>query len=530
MQPRDTALDNAVAEYNAGLFTSQRKAAAAHGVARSSLQERLAGRQPHAIAHQHQQRLTPEQEDFVAEWILSEDSRAQPPTHARVREMATRILHMNHDHNPLGEEWVSQFLSRQPRVASIVGRSIETLRAQAASPAVIRAFLELFERTRIELGIHYEDIWNMDETGVALGVCTNTQVLASSTKKKAYVQSPENREWVSIVETVSATGRKLQALVIFKGLHLQTTWFPSQGVPDWQYTTSENGWTSNQIGLEWLQRVFLPNTSPSADRWRLLLLDGHGSHTPIDFMITCKVNKVYLLYLPPHASHVLQPLDLAPFSVLKSRYRAEIRALSALDDAAPIKKERFVTSYNKARDEGLSERVIRAGWKAAGLAPYNPNKVLQSSQILGRPTTPPPKLRAADTIETAFSTPTSSQALYKAQQILQQSEILSRSTRVVLSKAGKAITRANTKAAQLEQDNKRLQYQLNRATNTRSKKRVKINQNERFTNAEAIKAAIDLAAASAARNASNSHTKEAAARAAAAAATSLQSMCSEWQL
>jgi hypothetical protein len=113
---------------------------------------------------------------------------------------------MNNDFRPLGNEWISQFLSRQTRVASIVGRSIEAPRAQAASPDVIRAFFELFERTRIELGIQYEDMWNMDETGVALGVCTNTQVLASSTKKKAYVKSPENREWVSIIETVSATG------------------------------------------------------------------------------------------------------------------------------------------------------------------------------------------------------------------------------------------------------------------------------------------------------------------------------------
>lgn len=78
-------------------------------------------------------------------------------------------------------------------------------------------------------------------------------------------------------------------------------------------------------------------------------------------MWLCKLHKIHLLYLPAHASHLLQPLDLAPFSVVKSRYRNEIRALSALDDAAPIKKERFVTSYNKAREEGLSERVIRAG-------------------------------------------------------------------------------------------------------------------------------------------------------------------------
>lgn len=79
-------------------------------------------------------------------------------------------------------------------------------------------------------------------------------------------------------------------------------------------------------------------------------------------MWACRQNKIYLLYLPPHASHVLQPLNLAPFSILKSRYRDQIRELFALDDAAPVKKERFVVSYSKAREEGLTERVIRAGW------------------------------------------------------------------------------------------------------------------------------------------------------------------------
>jgi hypothetical protein len=201
----------------------------------------------------------------------------------------------------------------------------------------------------------------MDETGVALGVCTNFQVVASSSRKKAYSKSPEDREWVSIVESISATGVRLQCLVIFKGKHLQSTWFPAQDTPDWLYTTSENGWTSNSIGYEWLQRIFIPSTTPRQGQWRLLILDGHGSHTPIDFTWSCRQHQIYLLYLPSHASHVLQPLDLAPFSVLKSKYCDQIRGLSALDDAAPIKKERFVSSYNLAREEGLTERVIRAG-------------------------------------------------------------------------------------------------------------------------------------------------------------------------
>lgn len=378
IDPKELALQCAIADLTSGVFTSRRKAAKWYSVA-ETLRGRQQGQQPYAIAHQQQQQLTLEQEVFLVEWILDKDSRAQPPSHLRVRKMATRLLRMNSDYKPLRQLQVPHFITRNPRVASIVGRTIESAKTTADSYNIVQAFLKLFERTRIELGIQYEDIWNMDETRVALRVCTNAQVVVSSTKKKTYIKSLEDREWVSIIETISATGIKLQCLLIFKGKHLQSTWFPAACIPDWLYTTSENRWTSNSISYEWLQRIFIPNTSPFSGGYQLLLLDGHGSHTPIDFMWLCKVNKMHLLYLSAHALHLLQPLDLAPFSVLKTRYRNKIRALSALNNAAPIKKERFIPSYNKAREEALSDRVIRAGWRVASLCLYNPGLVLLSS-------------------------------------------------------------------------------------------------------------------------------------------------------
>ena len=49
----------------------------------------------------------------------------------------------------------------------------------------------------------------MNDTGVALRVCTNSQVLASSLKKKAYIKALEDCEWVLIIKVILATGVKL---------------------------------------------------------------------------------------------------------------------------------------------------------------------------------------------------------------------------------------------------------------------------------------------------------------------------------
>jgi hypothetical protein len=121
MGARELAIQSAIHDLETGVYTSQRAAARAWGVPRSTLQDRLSGHLPHAIAHQRQQRLSPEQEEFLVDWILDEDLRAQPPSHARVREMAARILQLGGDHDTLGQRLVQSFLTRQPRVASIVG-------------------------------------------------------------------------------------------------------------------------------------------------------------------------------------------------------------------------------------------------------------------------------------------------------------------------------------------------------------------------------------------------------------------------
>lgn len=187
MDAREVAIQSAINDFNAGLYPSQRAAAKAYNVPPPTLSARIRGTTDRAASHQHQQRLTPLQEDFLVEWILEEDARACPPSHARAREMANRILRMNGDNQPIGKHWLYHFIKRQPRIASVVGRKLEAQRADAATPEQVRAFLELYEQTRRRLNIQTENTYNMDKTGVALGVCTNTRVLSSSSKKKAYI-------------------------------------------------------------------------------------------------------------------------------------------------------------------------------------------------------------------------------------------------------------------------------------------------------------------------------------------------------
>ncbi|KAI0997812.1 hypothetical protein K3495_g10378 [Podosphaera aphanis] len=404
--------------------------------------------------------------------------------------MVCEILKANGDYELLGKDWISSFLRCNSRVHSVIGRKLEACRSNAAKPEDIKAFLDKFNQTCKDLNIKHSDIWNMDETGIALGVCNNSKFIASSCKKKAYVKSPETRERVSIIEAISADGRKLRWPVIFKGKNLQTTWFPSESVPNCFYTTSENGCTSKAIGNEWLKTVFIP-AARSNDRTKLLVIDGHGSHTDLELMQLCKKHKIHHLFLSAHSSHILQPLDLAPISVLKSTYRNQTLDLSALNDAAPVKKEIFIKFYHETREEGLSDKIIRAGRKATRLVPFNSERVLQPSQVLQQPCTPKKARQTIYECESELKTPRNSLGAYKTQQLVEELENMSKLNRALLRNCGMALEEANTRVAASESKSKRLECQLDEAgKKDRPRKRIRLDQNQRFAGVEDIVVAL----------------------------------------
>jgi hypothetical protein len=81
-------------------------------------------------------------EEFLAEWILEQDLQGYAASHTRVREMASRILRMNGDVEPLGKAWVQKYIQRNPRVKHVIGRPIEAARVDGAQPSQIQEFYD----------------------------------------------------------------------------------------------------------------------------------------------------------------------------------------------------------------------------------------------------------------------------------------------------------------------------------------------------------------------------------------------------
>ncbi|EED14731.1 pogo transposable element, putative [Talaromyces stipitatus ATCC 10500] len=256
-----------------------------------------------------------------------------------------------------------------------------------------------------EYGILPEDIYNFDETGFAMGLCASAKLITGSDRYgRPYLLQPGNREWVTAIEAVNSTGWALPSYVIFKATTFyQQGWFET--LPqDWRLDISKNGWTTDDIGIRWLQKHFIPHTtSRTKGRYRMLILDGHGSHLTPQFDQICTENNIIPVCMPPRSSHLLQPLDVSCFAVLKRQYGRLVEQRVRLG-FNHIDKYDFLTAFPEARTMAYKAENIQNGFKATGLVPFDPDRVYQKLTVQLRTPTPPPS-RSSNSQSSCQQTP-----------------------------------------------------------------------------------------------------------------------------
>ena len=156
-----------------------------------------------------------------------------------------------------------------------------------------------------------------------------------------------NRAWITLLACICADRSALPPGLIYEATNkgIQLAWVEDikAGKHNLFITSSPSGWTNNDIGLAWLEQVFDRCTKEKARRsYRLLVLDGHGSHITMDFINYCDQNRILLAILPPHSTHTLQPLDVAMFKPLSTAYSAELaNHLYRSQSLVPITKGDF---------------------------------------------------------------------------------------------------------------------------------------------------------------------------------------------
>ena len=277
---------------------------------------------------------------------------------------------------PPGKNWPQGFVKRHPALKSKTLRPMDWKRHDNNIYDKILYWFKVIENVVKDPTILSENVYNMDETGVMLCMLGSVKVLVSKDDPRGYRGAGVKRTMVTAIECISANGRSLLPLIIWPATTHRSNWttFPT---PGWHYAWSESGYTDSKISLEWLTRVFDPQTKEQASgKPRVLICDGFGTHETLEVLEFCFENNIILCRLPSHTSHKLQPCDVGVFAPLKAAYRDEAERLYRVTNT--IGKEHFTSLYSPARDKAFTKRNITAAWAASGLFPFNPDRVLKT--------------------------------------------------------------------------------------------------------------------------------------------------------
>lgn len=392
----------AIQAFQKGQFRSLRAATKSYDIPYSTARDRIRGINSRRDVRPTSCKLTHNEEASLEQWIISMDERGLPLRIENVRQMANLLLRKRVENRAtdqvtdlyrtdlqVGKCWVRNFVQRHDTLKSRFNRRYDYQRAKCEDPIIIRDWFRLVQNVRAKYGIADEDIYNFDEMGFQMGVISTARVVCGSEKAKPVCIQPGNREWVTVIECIRTDGWSLPPMVIFKGKQHLSTWYSEQLPPDWTIGVSENGWTNDTLGLSWLTDVFEKHTANrTKGRYRLLILDGHGSHNTPEFDLFCSEHSIITLCMPPHSSHLLQPLDVGCFASLKRSYgrQIELRIRTGLNH---IDKPDFLQAYYETRKETLITSHIQSGFAATGLVPYNPDRVLEKLHVTLRTPTPP---------------------------------------------------------------------------------------------------------------------------------------------
>ncbi|GFR72667.1 tigger transposable element-derived protein 6 [Elysia marginata] len=177
----------------------------------------------------------------------------------------------------------------------------------------------------------------------------------------------------------SANGRFLPPMMIFP--YRKTPSFnPLEGFPQASFEITPNGWITGEVFLSWLRDVFLKEVQ-SVKKPLVLFVDSHASHTAlIETSDLCREHNIVLYCLKSHASHILQPIDLAFIGSVKVHWEKEVRKYMQ-ENGEAVTVRTFAKVLKPAWEAAAVPENGFKGFASSGIHPFNPKRVLGSEKL-----------------------------------------------------------------------------------------------------------------------------------------------------
>lgn len=113
----------------------------------------------------------------------------------------------------------------------------------------------------------------------------------------------------------------------------------------------------------------------NAPIFRLLIIDGFSGHCGMEVQDYALAFDIRIVPLPPHGTHLMQPLDLCAFSPLKASHQKILQAY-VRDGHLNFNRVDFIREITGIYEKGLSTHNLMSGFERAGLYPIDRDVIL----------------------------------------------------------------------------------------------------------------------------------------------------------
>lgn len=289
--------------------------------------------------------------------------------------------------------WYTSFMRRH----NLTLRQPENVSAARSSMATEKTKIEFFEKLKSvvqELKITGSDLYNVDETGLTMVNKDGKIIAPKGTKTVAMRKSGERSENITLVVAANATSTViLPPMVIYKGTRLNEDLM--KGAPgNTIFATSPKGYIDSELFYSWFVKFIanIPSRRPV-----LVLLDGHASHMNIETLNLARKSNIHFLMIPPHTTHIFQPLDVGVFGPLKKAFSKECTKLMRKNKRKYINRYDFCRVLTPAWRTAITPANILGGFRGSGVWPLNPSAVHAHRLMDSYDITPVPDVKNDET-------------------------------------------------------------------------------------------------------------------------------------
>ena len=287
-----------------------------------------------------------------------------------------------------GEKWLTLFMERHPQLKKKKAHDVAVYRANSANPKTVGAWFQLLQKIITENCLcDPRRFFNCDETGIQ-DIPDDRIVIGIKGKRAWSKVGADKGKTTSVLCCSNAVGESVEPVVILKGTKVQPTWIDDVplGV---KVKATKSAYISRKVFADF-GRLFIAKLRELNldDGPVLLLMDSHSSHVfNWEFIRMMNAFQVTVLAIPPHTSHVLQPLDRGPFYSLKNHWNKNLYAMVTKNGGRALQRKEWFEVFLPSIAKAITVDHMQSAFRVCGIYPLNSNAI--NPEMLGPSAKPP---------------------------------------------------------------------------------------------------------------------------------------------